>query len=78
MNEIDQIKKLAGIKEFAGYQPWEGSNISVTGNEKGEIMKQKNIQPGTEDWFKLWFTIPGMTGPLAQTPGFRSRTKHRS
>lgn len=75
MNEIDQIKRLAGITEFTGYQPWGGSNISVTGNEKGEIMKQKNIKPGTEDWFKLWFTIPGMTGPLAQTSGFRSRKR---
>lgn len=75
MDEVDYIKKMAGITEFRGYQPWEGSNISVTGNEKGEIMKQKNIQPGTDEWFELWFTVPGLTGPLAQKPGFRSRRK---
>jgi hypothetical protein len=73
MDEIAKLKKLAGIAEFKGYQPWDGSNISITGNEKGEIMKKKNILPGTEEWFRLWFTIPGLTGPLAQQPGFRSR-----
>lgn len=62
MDEISQIKKLAGIKEFKGMKAWEGSNISITGNEKGEIMKKKGIQPGTPDWFKLWFSLPYLTG----------------
>jgi hypothetical protein len=39
-----------------------GSNISVTGNEKGELMKKHNIKPGTPEWFKLWFSLPYMTG----------------
>ncbi len=62
MDEISQIKKLAGINEFKGMQVWEGSNISITGNEKGEIMKKKGIKPGTPDWFKLWFSLPYLTG----------------
>ena len=32
MDELDQIKKLAGINEFRGYRPYGGSNISITGN----------------------------------------------
>ena len=62
MDELDQIKKLAGITEFKGLQPYGGSNISITGNEKGELMKKHNIKPGTEEWFKLWFSLPYLTG----------------
>ena len=62
MDELDQIKKLAGINEFRGYRPYGGSNISITGNEKGELMKKNNIKPGTDEWFKLWFSLPYLTG----------------
>ena len=63
MDELDQIRKLAGITEFKGYIPYDaGSNISITGNEKGKLMKQHNIQPGTPEWFKLWFSRPYLTG----------------
>ena len=62
MNELDQIKRLAGINEFRGLTPYEGSNISITGNEKGELMKKHDIKPGTDEWFKLWFSLPYLTG----------------
>jgi hypothetical protein len=26
------------------------------------LMKQHNIKPGTPQWFKLWFSLPYMTG----------------
>ena len=39
MSELDELKKLAGITEYQGYQPYGGSNISITGNEKGELIK---------------------------------------
>ena len=68
MDEISQLKKLAGINEFKGLKqydvadPYGGSNISLTGNEKGELMREHNIRPGTPEWFKLWFSLPYMTG----------------
>lgn len=68
MDELSQIKRLAGINEFKGFMqynpvdPYGGSNISLTGNEKGELMKKKDIKPGTPEWFKLWFSLPYMTG----------------
>lgn len=64
MDEISQLKLLAGItnrplmQEYKGY---EGSNISVTGNEKAQLMRKHNIEPGTEAWFKLWFSKPYLT-----------------
>jgi hypothetical protein len=65
VDEIQQLKMLAGIgnrpmmQEYKGH---EGSNISLTGNEKGQLMKQHNIKPGTDAWFKLWFSKPYLTG----------------
>jgi len=62
MDELEQIKRLAGINEFKGDQLYDGSNISITGNEKGELMKKHNIKPGTKEWFQLWFSLPYLTG----------------
>jgi hypothetical protein len=63
---LDELKILAGIDLHK--QPKE--NISITGTEKARIQRNKGIKPGTEDWFKLWFSRPYMTGA-----GFRSRKK---
>lgn len=59
---LEELRKLAGINEFKGLQVYEGSNISITGDEKGRLMKKHNIKPGTPDWFKLWFSMPYLTG----------------
>lgn len=72
---LDELRKLAGITEFKGLTPYEGSNISVTGTEKRRIEREQNIQPGTDEWFRLWFSLPHMTGALNQQPGFRGRKK---
>lgn len=68
MDEIAALKRLAGINEFKGYlkydpvDPYGGSNISLTGMEKKTLEKKHNIQPGTQEWFKLWFSLPYLTG----------------
>jgi hypothetical protein len=72
---LDDLKKLAGINEFKGYSPYEGSNVSVTGMEKRRLEKEMGLKPGDPDWFKLWFSLPHMTGALSQKPGFRGRKK---
>ncbi len=64
MQDIKDIQRLAGITPWGGqkeYQP-EGSNISITGNEKGRLQKEKGIEPGTPEWFQLWFSKPYLTG----------------
>ena len=74
--DLKELQKLAGItNEFRGYEPYEGSNISVTGTEKKKIEREKGIEPGTDEWFKLWFSLPYMTGAMNQQPGFRGRNK---
>ncbi len=64
MDSIEELKLLAGIGNRAvmqEYRGFAGSNISITGNEKGELMKRHDIRPGTEEWFKLWFSKPWLT-----------------
>jgi hypothetical protein len=76
MDEIARLKKLAGINEFKGLQPYDGSNISVTGTEKARIMREQGIQPGTNEWFQLWFSLPKfMNGELAVGKGYRGIKK---
>jgi hypothetical protein len=71
MNELDQIKQLAGITQNIGkLQEYkgdntvktDGSNCSITANEKIQYQHTHNIKPGTPEWFRLWFSLPKMTG----------------
>jgi hypothetical protein len=72
IDELARLKTLAGITEYAGLQPYGGSNISITGTEKRLIEREQNIQPGTPEWFKLWFSLPKfMNGERAVCTGFR-------
>jgi hypothetical protein len=39
-----------------------GENVSYSATEKAEYQRKHNIQPGTQEWFKLWFARPYLTG----------------
>lgn len=58
MDEVERIKHLAGVTVESKI----GSNISLTAAEKARLMREHNIRPGTPAWFKLWFSLPYMTG----------------
>jgi hypothetical protein len=62
--DLADLQRLAGIQSIpVGMSKLSetGSNISVTGNEKAQLMKQNNIKPGTPEWFQLWFSRPYLT-----------------
>jgi hypothetical protein len=60
---LDDLKRLAGMQtQKSNFGGGNGSNISITGTEKRKIEREKNIQPGTNEWFKLWFSLPYLTG----------------
>ena len=66
IHELKIVQYLAGLGGEARLQEYrahvqavnQGSNISGTGMEKSELMRKNNIQPGTSEWFKLWFSRP--------------------
>lgn len=69
--DLAEIKRLAGVSESAAtemegntHSPVGsiGSNISLTGMEKKQLEREHNIQPGTPEWFRLWFSLPKLTG----------------
>ena len=72
MDDLDQIKQLAGLsnnnigrlQEYKGEGTvqTDGSNPSITANEKIQYQNNNNIQPGTPEWFQLWFSKPYLTG----------------
>lgn len=74
---LEELRKLAGVNEFKGYvkydpvDPYGGSNISITGDEKGRLQKQHNIKPGSQEWFQLWFSLPKLTGEPPIGKGIR-------
>ena len=55
IDSIDDLKKLAGVNENVN------THIDTSVN-RGQIMRERNIKPGTEEWFKLWFSQPKLTG----------------
>jgi hypothetical protein len=62
--DLERLQALAGVKYANSPNACEysGSNISITGMEKAELMKKHDIQPGTDAWFRLWFSKPYLTG----------------
>jgi len=63
-DQLDKLKVLAGI-----YKPYKmddaskvQDNMSDTGSEKGKYQRDHNIEPGTKEWFQLWFARPTLTG----------------
>jgi hypothetical protein len=36
--------------------------MSEQGTNLGQIQRERNIQPGTDEWFRLWFAKPKLTG----------------
>jgi hypothetical protein len=60
--ELEELKRLAGIYERHGWKQYDGPNLSITGTEKQYYQAKLDIQPGTPEWFKLWFARPKLTG----------------
>jgi hypothetical protein len=55
IDSIDDLKKLAGVNENVNCE-------IVPDINRGQIMRERNIKPGSDEWFKLWFAKPKLTG----------------
>jgi len=61
--DIEELKTLSGItNRYTGQTEYNVENISHTGTEKAELQRKHNIEPGTPEWFQLWFSKPYLTG----------------
>lgn len=72
MISVEDLQRLAGVRT-QGYgnslrKTAGGSNISITGTEKAELQRKHNIEPGTPEWFQLWFSLPYLTGEKPTGP----------
>ena len=56
------IDKLDDLKRLAGVNTSMGEEMSEQGTNLGQIQRERNIQPGTDEWFRLWFAKPKLTG----------------
>lgn len=68
---IHELKALSGLgglggearlHEYRAQQTSYGKTFGQAGQEKSNLMQEHNIKPGTPEWFKLWFSLPYMTG----------------
>ena len=61
MDELERIKQLAGVDKLPQEDSM-GENLSYIGTKKSKYQRKHNIKPGTDEWFKLWFAQPRLTG----------------
>ena len=59
LDSIDDLKRLAGV---TGVTESYGETISQNGTDFGKIQRERNIRPGSDEWFRLWFSKPKLTG----------------
>lgn len=64
IDEIYKLQRLAGIinKDGSKVTSTSEANISDIGTNRAEYQRKHNIKPGTDEWFKLWFAKPKLTG----------------
>ena len=69
--DIETLKKLAGVDKPSDDASM-GENLSYIGTKKAQYQKKHNIQPGTDEWFKLWFARQKLT---CENPMPKSKSK---
>ena len=74
MDDLEYIKKLAGVNEYKGYTEYTLENISDAANSNRKKEREQNIRPGDKEWFELWFSQPKMMNQN-MPGGFRGRKK---
>lgn len=56
IHELKISQSLGGLgseEKLAAYR--NKLKQSVVGSNKGQIQREKNIRPGSDEWFELWF-----------------------
>jgi len=72
MDSIAKLRLLAGINNYSNSMP-SVENMSHSAQALKDKEKKLGLKPGDPDWFKLWFSLPYMTGSVHNK--FRGRKK---
>lgn len=60
IHELKAVSIMGGLGSRARLDAYNATlKQPVIGSNKGQIQREQNIRPGTEEWFKLWFGQPG-------------------
>ena len=54
---LDDLKRLSGVDKVNS----ESAN-QITNEQTHQFMRENNIRPGDQAWFKLWHAKPHLTG----------------
>ena len=76
MSDLDDLRALAGIGKNGLDSPSPvGTYTAKDGINRRKIEKEKNIRPGSEEWFRLWFAKPHLTGekPVGDAPAPKAK-----
>ena len=51
-----------GVYKSSKLKPLGGINMSHTAGQLVRGVRRRSIEPGTDAWFRAWFSLPCMTG----------------
>jgi len=58
---LADIKRLAGLDQIVSGDNCQGIKPDLA-TDLRRIERERNIKPGTQEWFRLWFAKPTLTG----------------
>ena len=61
--DLDRLRRLAGITgEEKKADTGADSPLTYGGSQRAQYARAHDIQPGTDEWFRLWFARQRLTG----------------
>ena len=63
IHELKKVSMMGGLGSDEALAKYNNAALPIiVGNNNAQIMREQNIKPGTDEWFKLWFSNPNITG----------------
>ena len=69
--ELVDVAKDCGA-DIVKFQSFKSSNLVIKDTKKAEYQRKHKIRPGSDEWSKLWFARPKLTG---ENPMPKSKSK---
>lgn len=57
IHELKAVSAMGGLGTDAALQKYNSiERPTIVGSDKGRIQRERGIKPGTQEWFKHWFS----------------------